>query len=300
MARTDERFKSTFNKLLDQCAYLGKGAQLPSEFALATDLNVSRTVIRSALTKLNEDRIISWAGRTKTVLRRPRASDRLEVVSEPPTPEELESRFFDWVLRFDVPAGTPLNVKQMSRDFEVPAHSLQEFLASLSRFGLVQRRQKGGWELVGFTEDFAIELSDFRSVLELNAVSQVVARPEGDAIWAKLAELKQKHLELADNIDTRFHDFSRLDESFHEALYSVVKNRFVKEFQRVISMIFHYHYQWEKDTEKTRNEQAINEHLRLIEALLSRDEEAASRAAKEHLATAKRTLLASMRSHKFT
>lgn len=300
MARTDERFKHTFNELLDKCAGLTEGAQLPSELALATDLNVSRTVIRSALAKLDDDGIISWSGRTKTVLRKPRSSDRLTVVSDPPTQEEMESRFFDWVLHFDVPAGTPLNVTQMARDFEVPAHSLLEFLASLSRFGLVQRRERGGWELVGFTEDFAIELSDFRSVLEMNAVSQVVARPDGDPIWAKLAELKQRHLDLEEKIETQFHDFSRLDEAFHETLYSVVKNRFVNEFQRVISMIFHYHYQWEKNTEKARNAQAIKEHLSLIDALMSRDEAAASAAAKEHLTTAKRTLLASMRSHKFT
>lgn len=300
MARTDERFKHTFNELLDKCATAGEGAQLASELTLAKDIGVSRTVIRSALNKLNDERIISWSGRDKTVLRTPKASDRLAVDAEQPTPEELEKRFFDWVLHFDVPAGTALNVTQMAREFKVPAHSLQEFLASLSRFGLVQRRDRGGWELVGFTENFAIELSDFRSVLELNAISQVLARPDDDPIWAKLEDLKQQHLKLAQNIDTQFHDFSPLDEAFHEAISGVVKNRFVSEFQRVISMIFHYHYQWEKDTEKTRNIQAISEHLALIDALQSRDSKAALQAAKDHLATAKRTLLASMRSHKFT
>ncbi|WP_372803230.1 GntR family transcriptional regulator [Paracoccus seriniphilus] len=297
MARTDERFKHAYNGLLKRCHSLGVGAKLSSELALAEELDVSRTVIRAALARLDEDGVISWQGRNKTVMRLPKPTDRMEVASTPPSPEVLEERFFDWVLRFDVPAGTPLNVAQLARDFEVPPHSLQEFLASLSRFGLVRRRDRGGWELLGFTEDFAVELSDFRTVLEMNAISHLVACPDDHPIWARLEQLRQDHLKLAENLETRYHDFSRLDERFHETIGSSVNNRFIKEFQRVISLIFHYHYQWEKQTEKKRNAAAIAEHLALIDALQSRDETAALAAARAHLDTAKNTLRASMRTH---
>ena len=42
---------------------------------------------------------------------------------------------------------------------------------------------KGGWILLGFTTNFAIELSEFRSILELNAVQQVLACPIDHGIW---------------------------------------------------------------------------------------------------------------------
>ncbi len=301
MARTDERFKTAFNGLLDRCAELrGNDKHLPSESVLAEELNVSRTIIRSALKELDKKGVIQWDGREKTVLRAPQNSDRFELAVRPPTPEELERRFFEWILRFDVPAGTALNLTKLAREFQVPAHVLQEFLASLSRFGLIQKRKRGGWELVGFTEEFAVELSDFRSVLELNAVTTVVRQEPSHEIWAKLADLKEKHIALERDVASRFHDFSALDKEFHEAINSVVENRFVGEFQRVISMIFHYHYQWEKNTEQVRNAAAIKEHLVLIRALESRDEDASRRAIAAHLNTAKRTLLASMRSHSFT
>jgi DNA-binding GntR family transcriptional regulator len=297
MARTDERFREAFNTLLDHCASLQVGDQLPAELALAAHLDVSRTVVRSALERLQEAGIVRWEGRAKTLLRTPEKGDRLAVQSDPLSADELERQFLNWILRFDVAPGTALNVTELSRKFRVPAYGLQEFLASLSRFSLVRRRPKGGWELVGFTRDYAVELSDFRMMLELNAVSHLVALPADHGIWRRLDELEAAHRTLADEIDARFHDFSLLDEQFHTIIGSVVKNRFVAEFQKVITLIFHYHYQWDKKDERERNMAAIGEHLRVIVALKQRDEAAALKAAREHLSTSKQTLLSSLRSN---
>ncbi|AQZ53506.1 GntR family transcriptional regulator [Martelella mediterranea] len=297
MARTDERFREAYNQLLDYCAGRQAGDQLPAELALAQQLDVSRTVVRSALERLNAEGLISWEGRSKTLLRLPSETDRLAVQSTQPSEDELERQFLDWVLRFDVPPGTALNVTELSRKFGVQAYGLQEFLASLSRFGLVRRRPRGGWELVGFTRDFAIELSDFRTILELNAVSHLVALPQSHGIWKQLEDLRNDHIRLAEDIDQRYHDFSLLDERFHTAIGSVVKNRFVAEFQKVITLVFHYHYQWDKKDERDRNLAAIGEHLRIIDALKAREEQAALATARDHLKTSKQTLLSSMRSH---
>lgn len=297
MARTDERFRIAYNAMLDYCDTLKPGDQLPAELGLAAHLDVSRTVVRTTLEKLDAEGLIRWKGREKTLLRLPVAADRLQVQSYPMSTEELERQFLDWVLRFDVPPGTALNVTELARNFGVPAHSLQEFLASLSRFGLVRRRPRGGWKLVGFTRDYAIELSDFRMMLELNAVSQLVALPTDHSIWAQLATLEAEHHALSEEIGHRYHDFSQLDERFHTTLGSVVRNRFVAEFQKVITLVFHYHYQWDKKDELERNQAAITEHLRLIEALTDRNEAAALAAARDHLSTSKQTLLSSLRSH---
>ncbi|WP_312527870.1 GntR family transcriptional regulator [Paracoccus sp. (in: a-proteobacteria)] len=297
MARTDERFRQAYNGLLDYCATLSPGDQLPAETTLAAHMNVSRTVVRTVLGRMQTAGILTWQGREKTLLRKPNASDRLAVQSDQISAEELEQQFLDWILRFDVPPGTALNVTELARKFGVPPHSLQEFLASLSRFGLVRRRLRGGWELVGFTRDFAVELSDFRMMLELNAVSQLVVLPTNHPIWAQLALLEQEHHALAADIDTRFHDFSLLDERFHAVIGGVVRNRFVAEFQKVITLVFHYHYQWDKKDERERNLAAIGEHIRLIRAVSDRDEAAALRAARAHMHSSKHTLLSSLRSH---
>jgi DNA-binding GntR family transcriptional regulator len=297
MARTDERFRAAFNRLLDICEAMTSEDQFPSEIALSTQLEVSRTVIRNGLERLKVEGIISWAGREKAILRRPTQEDRLMVQSEQLTAPELERQFLDWILRFDVAPGTALNVSELARRFQVTPYLLQEFLASLSRFGLVRKRSRGGWDLLGFTREFAVELSEFRLMLELNAVSHLVMLPDDHPVWPQLDALEASHLQLAHEIDRRFHDFSLLDEAFHATIGSVVKNRFTSEFQKLIALIFHYHYQWDKTNERLRNQAAIGEHLRIIAALRGRSKAEAMAATESHLKTSKLTLLESLRDH---
>ncbi|WP_246476278.1 GntR family transcriptional regulator [Roseibium litorale] len=285
--------------MLDICGSMDIGGQLPAETVLADRMDVSRTIVRSALQKLDSDKLIRWEGRNKTLIRKPEPEHRLEVEEGTLSTEELEQRFFEWILRFDVPAGTALNVAQFSRQFGVPVHNLQEFLAGLSRLGLVERRPRGGWFLLGFTSEFAIELSDFRMVLELNAVRQLLTLPPEHEIWQKLETLKQEHEDLKAVLKDRYHDFSLLDEKFHSAINSVVKNRFVLEAQKLIKLIFHYHYMWDKRDELERNAAAIEEHLEWINAILAHDVEKSEAAALKHLRRSKVTLLQSLRGHKF-
>lgn len=297
MARSDTRYREAFNRLLDYCAALPPGAPLPAESALCETAGVSRTVIRRCLARAQEIGLITWNGRDKQLLRPPAAADRIALPDGTGPTEDLETRFLNWILRFDVPANTPLSVAELSRSFEVPQHELKEFLAGLSRFGLVGRRRQGGWMLLGFTKDFAVELSDFRAVLELDAVAHAAEAPVDHPIWDRLGALRRDHLALKARIETDFHAFSKLDERFHETINMAVRNRFVAEFQKVISLIFHYHYLWDKTLEKTRNAAAIDEHLAIIDALEARDGPAAVDAARRHMRTSKSTLLASLRHH---
>ncbi|MES0882556.1 GntR family transcriptional regulator [Roseibium sp. SCP14] len=297
MARTDDRFRSAYNTLLDICGNMEVGDQLPAETVLANRMEVSRTIVRGALQKLDSENLVEWEGRRKTLVRKPEPRHRLTPAESPPSTEELEQQFLDWILRFDIPAGTSLNVAQLSRQFSVSAHSLQEFLSGLSRFGLVERRPKGGWILSGFTAGFAIELSDFRLVLEMNAVRHLLALPDDHEIWNKLQDLKREHEELRTDLASRYHDFSMLDGKFHATVNSVVKNRFVVEAQKLISLIFHYHYMWDKRDELERNAAAIEEHLDWINAMLERDVEKSEAAALKHLRRSKETLLNSLKGH---
>ncbi|WP_299949510.1 GntR family transcriptional regulator [uncultured Ruegeria sp.] len=273
------------------------GQSLPSENAIAADLQVSRTVVRSVLDRLSQASIIQLNGREKIIKRSVRKSDFLE---EPPAfldMDELENRFFDWVLRMDVPPGTVLNVAQIAKDFHVAKHTLQEFLSSLNRYGIVQRRPRGGWRLEGFTQSFALELSELRVVLEMNAVRRLIALPAEHTVWVRLDQLEDEHRHLLSRIETDYHDFSKLDETFHFTINSVVDNRFVRDFQKIISLIFHYHFQWNKEDERVRNETAIHEHLAYINALRSGDLGRAEQAAQQHLATSTKTLVNSLKAH---
>lgn len=297
MARRDVRLRQTHNALLARLEQLPPGTLLPSEVRLAADLGVSRTVIRAALARMTEGGVLAGEGRGRRLARPPLAADRMPLAEDYIGREDLERRFMDWVLRFDVPAGTALNVTRLARDFNVPPNQLQEFLASLGNFGLVERRRPGGWRLLGFTADYALELSDFRLLLEVQAVRVFARLPRDDALWTALEAMRREHLELLDRIETDYREVSPLDGRFHALVNSVVQNRFVAEFQKVIRLIFNYHYHWEKTMQRHRNEAALREHLKIIAALFTRDPDAAEAAARAHMATSKETLITSLRVH---
>jgi DNA-binding GntR family transcriptional regulator len=98
---------------------------------------------------------------------------------------------------------------------------------------------------------------------------------------------------LLREIEDRYHDFSELDARFHRLVNSAVPNRFIDSFQDIITLIFHYHYQWNKRDERHRNKVAIDEHLVYIEALLSRNVAMVELACRAHLTSAKETLMRS-------
>lgn len=65
------------------------------------------------------------------------------------------------------------------------------------------------------------------------------------------------------------------------------------QFFEVISMICHYHYQWNKGDELERNKVALEEHVAIMTHLLARNTSGVLAAMETHLITAKDTLLSS-------
>jgi DNA-binding GntR family transcriptional regulator len=146
----------------------------------------------------------------------------------------------------------------------------------------------------GFTPEFALELFEVRELFELRSATAFARQSLDAPAWKVLKDLEDEHRQLLAQIEHRYHDFSDLDERFHRLINDASRNRFMVGFQDIISLIFHYHYQWRKVDERQRNERAIREHLAYIEALFTRDPERIGTSCRRHLASARRTLLASI------
>jgi DNA-binding GntR family transcriptional regulator len=295
--KTDAVFKRAFNDTLDLLAELKDGEQLPSENRFCSKLGVSRTTVRKVLSILSDKGMVSQTGR-KRIFRASR--DRAKRFPEDETistSAQVEKRFMDWMLRDNPGPGTVINELELARHFGVATTGIREFLNRFQHFGLIERRRHGGWLLHGFTTKFALELFEIREMFELRSGRAFAALSENSAIWKELNSLLAEHLQLLEEIEIRYHDFSDLDSRFHRLINSVVPNRFIEGFQDVIALIFHYHYQWNKRDERQRNEVAIREHVTYIEALLSRNESLIELACKAHLTSAKETLIRSTSGH---
>ena len=197
------------------------------------------------------------------------------------------------MLRDNARPGTTINELELARQFGVATTGIREFLNRFQAFGLIEKRPNAGWVFKGFTASFALELFEIREMFELRSAKAFARLPETSKLWQQIEALREEHISLLQEIDRRYHDFSDLDNRFHHLVNSAVPNRFIDSFYDIITLIFHYHYQWNKHDERQRNEAAIGEHLTYIEALLSRNASIVELACRAHLTSAKETLLRS-------
>ena len=288
-------FKRAYNRGLVRLNALALGADLGSEPAWSAVLEVSRTTVRAMLARFAESGLISYANQRKTLARHPVAEDFYPAGETERIGAIVERRFMHWILHGDRRPGETINVQELSRQFAVSAPAVREYLNRLRQFGLLDRRPSGAWVLNGFTGPFAEDLCEVRSMFELRSALRFVRLPDDEPAWAELHSIRQDHITLLAEAETRFSEFSALDERFHRCVNDASRNRFIVNFYEVISMVFHYHYQWNKRDERERNIAAMREHITYIDALQSRDADAVAESCKAHMTTARQTLISSLR-----
>jgi DNA-binding GntR family transcriptional regulator len=292
VSKTNTVFKGAYNTFLDQ---LHVGEALPSETELGSRLNVSRTTVRSLLGGLAQAGLITWEGPAKRVLRKPTPEDYFPGSETDPLPAVIERAFMQRVLSEQAAPGDQINEADLAREIGVSTSAVREFLIRFSRFGLIEKQPNRSWVLKGFTEAFALELFEVREMFEVRAASIFVRLPSDHPVWAELSGIEGEHRALIVDIDRGYRGFSELDDRFHRLIHRASQNRFIIDFYDVISMIFHYHYQWNKADEMQRNRVAIEEHLRYIAGLQSGSEADAKFYCRQHLQSARQTLLQSIR-----
>lgn len=293
MSRDSSTFKESYNRALDLVNQIGPEGSLPTENSLSRDWDVSRTTVRTILSNLDEADIIDWSGRQKMVLRPARKEEYYSDSETATAGDKLSSLFMQHILAGELAPGTALHESELMKQFNVSSTVVREFLIRFSRFGLIDKERNKHWILRGFTRDFADELFEVRELFERRAFEEFLnlgkASPSHEAVIA----MRQGHEEILANIDRDFLEFPRLDEKFHRVWINKHNNRFFLDFFELISLVFHYHYRWNRGDEKERNHVAILQHLEIIAALENEDREAAQKAFSNHLEHAKGTMIAS-------
>jgi DNA-binding GntR family transcriptional regulator len=292
--KTDTIFKRAFNDALDLLAEIESGKELPTENELATRLEISRTTVRKVLAAFKEKGLIS-ANLPRIKLRGSAGhKDRFPDAETVSISAQVEKSFMLWISRDDPRPGTLINELELARKFGIATTIIREFLNRFQRFGLIEKRRNAGWVFNGFTTSFALELFEIRELYELRAAKSFAGLPTTSSAWHELSAIRDAHVHLLGDMDLRYQDFSELDSRFHRLITSASPNRFIDSFYDIITLVFHYHYQWKKHDERQRNEVAIREHLAYIDALFQRDTEKIENACRIHLESARATLLRSI------
>jgi DNA-binding GntR family transcriptional regulator len=291
MAKQNTLFKNAYNRYLQT---LAASMNLPTEPEIATQLGIGRSTVRVILDRFRKLGIIDWNKQQKIVLRDPLPDDFFPQEETSSLHDIIEKNFMQMILSKEAEPGMQINELELARDIGVATSSVREYLIRFSRFGLIEKRPNSHWVLKGFTRQFALELANVRDMFELHSAVEFSQLPHDHILWAELDAIEAEHHKLLADIDTRYTEFSPLDERFHLLIHRASVNRFIMDFYDVISMVFHYHYQWNRVTLKSRNIRAIGEHLDYIAALRAGDRTTLEKACRTHLASARDTLLQSV------
>ncbi|WP_022708485.1 GntR family transcriptional regulator [Paracoccus zeaxanthinifaciens] len=293
MSRQNQIMKSSVNAALDRLSAMRPGDPLGSEAELAAALGVSRTTTRAVLAHLRDSGLIRWEGRTKRLLRLPTPADRFDQGEVRPGAERARQDFLEWILRTDLPPGSVLPEAALARDLGIGRPILTALLAEFEGTGLIAREDRSSLRFRGFTKEYASEMFVMREMIEREAMRILTATPDHPAL-PRIAEMELLHIAMLARSDAAADAFPALDAQFHRLICHASGNRFFEEFGQRISIIVHYHYQWNKRDEAARNRAALREHLAVIQAILRGDGPRARALFDDHLATARRTLMASV------
>lgn len=293
MAKPNTLLKRTTNALLDHIS-AHETAPLGTDSGLARRFDVSRTTVRAALDRLVAVGVVRRADDGMVVARAPVPGDYFEDAETNGPQEQIERVFMQRVLLGDWRPGHMFSEAELARDSHASTVSVREFLIGFSRFGLIVKQPRGGWVLQEFHAGFAGEVADMRELIELAAMARMPSAPDG-AFMAAVDGMIARHRVIEASLPECYTAFPTLDRAFHLWIVGWLENRFARDFLDIVSFLFHYHYQWDKQQEPERSRVAIAEHLAVLEALRAGRVDAAQRAMSVHLATSRRALRAGLR-----
>lgn len=294
MAKLPITTRRSTNLLLQYIAeHLPIGAALPTEVQMSELAASSRTAVRGALAYFVERGLIGGM-KERHLLRKPRPDDYFDVSALHSATEQLQEVLMEWIYERDLPPGAEFTEAELSRTAGVSTVAVREFLIGFARNGLIEKNPRGGWRLCAFDAKYAEELGEAREMFELKAIERIGTLAPDDPAFARLEELLARHEALGKAPAAAHVEFPALDREFHTFLIGLLDNRFAENLNDVVSMVFHYHYQWDKRDEIPRNQYALREHLAILRPLAKGDVAAAMAAMRAHLRSARSTMLNSL------
>jgi DNA-binding GntR family transcriptional regulator len=292
MSRQNDLFKKTVNQLLSNIeANIAVGDSLPGDSHIAKSLQVSRSTARKAIEHLIDLQLISKQGTQRFIRQLPSSEMYFDLQDLGESKEEqVKKHFLNAILTGHIKPGDRFSELELARQSNCNTVAVREFLIRFSRFGLIEKEPRSQWQMKTFDQSFVDQLFEVRHLFEMHSLSRFMILEDTDPYWRQLQVLLQDHKSLKQCADKDFRQFSNLDQRFHTLLQAANPNQFIHQFYEIISFVFHYHYQWDKDDEKERNIVAIDEHIDIISKMLLKDFRGATLSLEKHLNTAKQSL----------
>lgn len=299
MSRSQNLRQNVINQMLDGITQRHIRSPLPPQAALAEMFNISRTTVRHTLHYLHQRGILEQVNETWVIVRFPTAEDGFSALTPPIELQasQFEQAFFNLINQRELMPGDTFSELQLAQQVNVSPVVVREFLLRFMRYNLLEPIKRGHWRMKKFNQDYAEKLFELREMLETHALSRFLNLPAQDERWIQARDLLDRHRSLRDTIASDYRRFADLDKEMHALILSAANNPFINQSLEIISMIFHSHYQWDESDLKQRNIVALEEHMAILTALIGRQDVDALCALHNHLATAKTSMVRSIRQY---
>jgi DNA-binding GntR family transcriptional regulator len=254
---------------------------------LATHLNVSRTTVRKALSRLMND---GWVQQTASgytyVAQLP--TEAPQAVEPQPAEGAVEHQsqidatywlIFDWILQGNCEFGTDVNPRRFSDQFGASMGTVRHALDWLTRDGILVRAPRRGWRYGSLTWQDVIDTIEIRTMFE----SEVLRRA-GDRIPQRtLEQLKSETETILQSIDSLSErDRRQADYLFHTTLVEQTTSSVLIDLVKPLIRRSMY-CSLTCPSDRRHQSRSFREHLGIIEALLRGDQSTAIELFQAHM-----------------
>ncbi len=190
--------------------------------------------------------------------------------------EEVAELLRQRIFRRELEPGSWIDETRLAEEYGISRTPLREALKVLATEGLVTMKMRRGAYVTEVSEQDMAEVYHLLALLESDAAG-VVAQAASDA---QLRELQALHAELAAAIADRDKFFS-VNERFHMRLLDIAGNKWRNQMVADLRKVMKLNRQ-QSLLKSGRIEESLQEHARVMDALLARDASAASRLMQAH------------------
>ena len=211
---------------------------------------------------------------------------RYFIGSEPSLKEKVYNALRSRIISGELPPGTKLSEESLCAEMGISRAPLREAFNMLDRDGFVDMIPRKGSIVADFTEEDVAMIWDIRLLLEPNAaVMSMHSIPP-----ARLKEVRARlETVLADPGD--FRSYIDSDIRVHSLLMDYLENHYLVD---IMQNVKEHSVRMRWNVEKQRNEESLatviastREHLAIVDAFLSGEEQAVFDAVRNHLLISK-------------
>lgn len=283
---------ATYNKILEvfeNTDIVPCGIQSISK--LAKEFDVSRTTIHKVIEILNNKGIVRLDEHSRILLRRPKTKDFLSIEDTNASKStNINKKILQKLSAYELKSGERFSELELSKEFNCSTVTVRESLLKIAQSGIINKIPGQKWEVMQFTEKVIKEIAQSRLVYEIEAINCLKLLKNDASIWNLLQEAQSFHKQLIENKKFNIKKLTRAEKIFHNSLISACNNRYIEAAYDSVFLLVHYHvYQIEYD--KTKIEKVMHQHLEIINLLLEKKFDDATKKLNNHLDHARESML---------